>query len=118
VAECQGRKQDGTPSRAPTHMVDAETGFCPAHGPGAAKEVGSRALRPLGGVTRPLGWFRRTWETSGTGRASGRKHLPEVEVAKAGGWNSLGSLRTAYQQADEITMLRVVMGAGEPREVR
>lgn len=55
--------------------------------------------------------YRRKW-------ASERKHLPDVDVAKAGGWNSLESLRTAYQQADEATMLRVVMEAGELREPR
>ena len=55
--------------------------------------------------------YRRKW-------ASERKHLPDVDVAKAGGWNSLERLKTAYQQADKATMLRVEMEAGEPREVR
>jgi len=41
-----------------------------------------------------------------------------VDVAKAGGWNGLESLKTAYQQADEATMLKVVLEAGELREVR
>ena len=41
-----------------------------------------------------------------------------VLVAKAGGWNSLESLKTAYQQEDEATMLQVVLEAGELREVR
>ena len=55
--------------------------------------------------------YRRKW-------ASERKHLPDVDVAKAGGWNSLESLKTAYQQADEGTMLQVVLEAGKLREVR
>jgi hypothetical protein len=38
-----------------------------------------------------------------------------MDVAIAGGWNSLASLKTAYQQADEATMLQVVLEAGELR---
>jgi len=41
-----------------------------------------------------------------------------VDVAKAGGWNSLESLKTAYQQADQETMFQVVLETGELREVR
>lgn len=55
--------------------------------------------------------YRRKWATE-------RKHLPDVDVAAAGGWKNTVSLKTAYQQADQGTMLRVVMGVGELREVR
>jgi hypothetical protein len=55
--------------------------------------------------------YRRKWPTEG-------KHLPDVEVAKAGGWASLESLKTAYQQADRGTMLQIVLERGELREVR
>lgn len=55
--------------------------------------------------------FRRKWATE-------RKHLPDVDVAAAGGWKELHSLKTAYQQADQETMLRVILDAGELREVR
>lgn len=55
--------------------------------------------------------YRRKWATE-------RKHLPEVDVAKAGGWASLESLKTAYQQADQGIMLLVVLEAGELREVQ
>jgi hypothetical protein len=47
-----------------------------------------------------------------------RKHLPNEDVAAAGGWKETTSLKRAYQQADEATMLRVVLEAGELREAR
>ena len=62
-------------------------------------ETGHRSLRHV---------YRRKW-------ASEREHLPDMDVAIAGGWNSLASLKTAYQQADEATMLQVVLEAGELR---
>jgi hypothetical protein len=45
--------------------------------------------------------YRRLW-------ASERKHLPDVDVARAGGWRDLSVIRTSYQQADAVTTLRVV----------
>ena len=55
--------------------------------------------------------YRRKWATE-------RKHLPDVDVAAAGGWRTLQTLKTAYQQADAETMLRVVLEGGELREAR
>jgi hypothetical protein len=52
--------------------------------------------------------YRRKWATE-------RKHLPDANVAEAGGWRDVGSLRKAYQQPDDDTMLQVV---SEPRELR
>jgi len=49
-------------------------------------------------------------------RVTERKHLPDVDVAAAGGWTELSSLKKAYQQADESTMLQVVFQVGELRE--
>ena len=43
---------------------------------------------------------------------------PDVDVAAAGGWKDTVSLKTAYQQADDETMLRVVLEAGELREAK
>ena len=37
-----------------------------------------------------------------------RKHLPDVDVAAAGGWSDQSTLREVYQQADQETMYRVV----------
>ncbi len=54
----------------------------------------------------------------GAGQVTERKHLHDVDVAAAGGWKDTESLKTAYQQADEATMLEVVLGAGELREAR
>ena len=47
-----------------------------------------------------------------------QKHLPDTDVAAAGGWKNTVSLKAAYQQADEATMLKVVPEAGELREAR
>ena len=55
--------------------------------------------------------YRRKWATE-------RKHLPDVDVAAAGGWKGTESLKTAYQQADEATILRVVLEAAELREAK
>ena len=46
--------------------------------------------------------YRRGWATS-------RKHLPDVDVAAAGGWKGAETLRRVYQQPDPDTMLRVVL---------
>jgi len=53
--------------------------------------------------------YRRKWATE-------RKHLPDVDVAAAGGWKETTSLKGCYQQVDEATMLDVVLGGGELRE--
>lgn len=53
--------------------------------------------------------YRRGWATS-------RKGLPDVDVAEAGGWSDLTSLKTAYQQPDTDTLYRVVSEATELRE--
>ena len=55
--------------------------------------------------------YRRLW-------ASSRKDSPDVDVAQAGGWLSLDALKTAYQQPDDATMLRVVTHQTELRDVR
>lgn len=55
--------------------------------------------------------YRRKWATE-------RKHMPAADVAAAGGWGSVETLQRAYQQADQATMLRVVLEAGELREAR
>jgi integrase len=49
--------------------------------------------------------YRRKWATE-------RKHLPDVDVAAAGGWKIVATLKSAYQQVDAKTMLRVVLEAG------
>lgn len=54
--------------------------------------------------------YRRLW-------ASARKDLPDVDVAQAGGWASLAALKSAYQQPDDETMLRVVTHRTELRSV-
>jgi integrase len=67
----------------------------------------------LAGVKKHEGslWhaYRRKWATE-------RKRMPDVDVAAAGGWKETSSLKGCYQQADEATMLEVVLGGGELRE--
>jgi hypothetical protein len=55
--------------------------------------------------------YRRGWATA-------RKHMPDVDVAAAGGWSDLSSLKTCYQHADEATMFAVVSQPMQLREVR
>jgi integrase len=54
--------------------------------------------------------YRRTWATE-------RKPFPDADVAAAGGWKSVASLKL-YQQPDAATMLAVVLGGGELREIK
>ena len=42
--------------------------------------------------------YRRLW-------ASERRHLPDVDVAKAGGWRDLATMKRSYQQPDPATGL-------------
>ena len=55
--------------------------------------------------------YRQKWATE-------RKHFPDVDVAPAGGWKTVQTLKSAYQHADAETMLRVVFEGGELREAR
>ena len=67
----------------------------------------------IAGVEKQKGslWhaYRRKWATE-------RKHLPDVDVAAAGGWSDLSALKACYQQADQATLLRVVTQAARLRE--
>ena len=69
----------------------------------------------LAGVEPQVGslWhaYRRKWATE-------RKHLPVQDVASVGGWKCNAMVLDIYSQADDETMLLVVLGAGELREVR
>jgi len=58
------------------------------------------------------GWhsYRRKWATE-------RKHLPAADVAAAGGWKEVDTLKL-YQQPDPQTILSVVMFSGKLREVK
>ena len=66
-------------------------------------------LKKLGGSL----WhaYRRKWATE-------RKHMPAADVAAAGGWSNPNTLRLVYQQADQETMLRVVLEGGTLREAQ
>lgn len=53
--------------------------------------------------------YRRGWVTA-------RKHLPDVDVAAAGGWKDVRMLKECYQQPDLETMLEVVQGGRDLKE--
>ena len=52
--------------------------------------------------------LRRKWATE-------RKHLPDVDVAKAGGWRSVNTMKRSYQAADDAGIMEAIM---EPRKLR
>ncbi|MGH7623660.1 MAG: hypothetical protein ACREMU_15060 [Gemmatimonadaceae bacterium] len=53
--------------------------------------------------------YRRLW-------ALERKHLPDVDTSKAGGWRDITTMRRSDQQANPATTLRVVENAPEAFE--
>ena len=55
--------------------------------------------------------YQRRWATV-------RKNLPAQDVARAGGWASVGIMQEIYTQTDEATILEVVLSEGTLREVR
>lgn len=81
-----------------------------------SKELASAWLvraEALAGVPKQDGslWhaYRRKWATE-------RKHLPDVDVAAAGGWSDTSTLKQVYQQADQETMYLVVSEPGRQRK--
>jgi hypothetical protein len=56
-------------------------------------------------------FFRGTWHPYRRLWASERKHLPDVDVAAAGGWRDTRALKRHYQQPDAATIMRVVNAA-------
>jgi integrase len=44
-----------------------------------------------------------------------RKHMPDVDLTRAGGWRDLATLKRSYQQADPATTLRVIENESETR---
>lgn len=67
----------------------------------AQAEVRARLPKLECGLWHP---YRRAW-------ASERKHLPDVDTAKAGGWRDRATIRRSYQQADPATTYKVVENA-------
>lgn len=61
---------------------------------------------------------RSLWHAHRRKWGSERKHLPDVDVAAAGGWKDASSFKSAYQHADPDTILRVVLSGGELREMK
>lgn len=80
-----------------------------------SKELASSWLlraEELAGVEKHDGslWhaYRRAWATA-------RKHLPDPDVAFAGGWADASTLRDIYQRPDQATVYEVV---SQPMEIR
>ena len=73
----------------------------------SATATRSRRAEDLANVPHETG---RGWHALRRGWASARKNLPDVDVAAAGGWTDLVSLKKSYQHADPATVFRVVIG--------
>ena len=58
------------------------------------------------------------WHAYRRGWATARKHMPDVDVARAGGWANPATPGASYQQADDETILRVVLGGDELRKAQ
>lgn len=54
--------------------------------------------------------YRRLWAVE-------RKHLSDVDVAKAGGWRDLATMKRSYQRPDPATVLRVIENAAPMLEL-
>lgn len=73
-------------------------------------------------------WLRRAEKAAGVPRlphdsfhglrrkfVTERKHLSDVDVAEAGGWRSIGTMKRAYERADEAGVLEALL---DPRRLR
>ncbi len=59
-----------------------------------------------------------SWHPFRRGFATARKHLPLTDLAAAGGWKGTETLTRCYLHPDADTMLKVVLGGAELREVK
>jgi hypothetical protein len=59
----------------------------------------------------PSAAFGRKWATE-------RRHLPDVDVAKAGGWRlrSVNTMKRSYQQSDDAGVMEAVMESKKLRD--
>lgn len=64
-----------------------------------------RRAEKLAGVEHIKG---RGWHSFRRGWASSRKHLPDVDVAAAGGWKDTATMKRCYQHADATGVLKAV----------
>ena len=78
----------------------------PALGPAPLFPAPRNASEPVGRDTLAL-FLRRKFVTE-------RKHLADVDVAKAGGWRSITTMKRSYQQADDAGVLEAVL---DPRRL-
>ena len=74
-----------------------------------------RKAEKLAGVEPQKGSLWHAYRRNG---ATERKHLPVQDVARAGGWRSHAMVQNIYTQADDETMLQVVLDHGRLREAR
>ena len=79
---------------------------------GSSNDAGLHRALELAGLPRlphdSIHGLRRKWATE-------RKHLPDVDVAKAGGWRSVNTMKRSYQQADDAGVMEAIM---ETRKLR
>jgi hypothetical protein len=56
-------------------------------------------------------WSQGRWHPYGRLWPSERKHLSDVDVARAGGWRTISVMKQSYQLADAQGVLKVVENA-------
>jgi hypothetical protein len=75
----------------------------------AISKIGAdHLLRRAEGVAKLPKFDRGLWHPYRRAWASSRKHLPDVDVSRAGGWRDLATMKQSYQQADPATMLKAI----------
>lgn len=107
VGHCLSRERGSVEGSNSTGDTQAHW---PPEDPGRFSHLASKWLRQaeeLAGLETQKGslWhaYRRKWATE-------RKHLPDVDMAAAGGWREPTSLKKTYQHADSVTMLVAAPG--------
>jgi hypothetical protein len=69
-------------------------------------EADAKMTRLPGGLWHP---YRRKWATE-------RRHLPAIDVMKAGGWSDRTTMETCYQQATDAGVLAVMESTAKLRD--
>ena len=105
--------------------IDRVLAARPPEGVGSARPLFPSPTDPERPISRHLAddWLRRAerlagvepldgslWHAYRRGWATARKHLPDVDVAAAGGWKDATTLKVVYQKPDEAGMLAAVLG--------
>jgi len=77
-------------------------------GEAISKKGADHLLRRAETVAKLAKFDRGLWHPYRRAWASTRKHLPDVDVSRAGGWRDLATMKQSYQQADPATTLKAI----------